>query len=434
MKYYSTNHKAPIATLEEAVVNGLAPDRGLYMPEEINRLPEDFFEGIEHLRFQDIACVVADAFFGEDVEQDALREIVWDTLKFDCPVREVTPDIYSLELFHGPTLAFKDVGARFMARLLQYFLTCRGNDERINVLVATSGDTGSAVANGFLGVEGIHVYVLYPKGKVSPIQECQFTTLGKNITALEIDGVFDDCQRLVKSAFMDSDLNRHMRLTSANSINVARFLPQAFYYFNAYARMKELGKADQLVMCVPSGNFGNITAALFGHRMGLPIKRFIAANNSNDVFYQYLQTGEYHPQPTRQTLANAMDVGDPSNFARVIDLYEGDHDRIASLISGAAYTDYSIRAAMRGCYQENGYLCDPHGACGYQALKDLLQPGETGVFCETAHPAKFKEKVDETLGIDTQIPDRLAAFMRGTKQSVELSSCFDDLKQYLLKQ
>ena len=434
MRYYSTNHQAPMATLEEAVVNGLAPDRGLYMPETIHPLPDEFFEGIEHLRFQDIACVVADAFFGEDVEQDALHEIVWDTLQFDCPVVEVTPTIYSLELFHGPTLAFKDVGARFMARLLQYFLTCRGNDERINVLVATSGDTGSAVANGFLGVEGIHVYVLYPKGKVSPIQECQFTTLGQNITALEIDGVFDDCQRLVKSAFMDSELNRHMRLTSANSINVARFLPQAFYYFNAYARMKELGKADRLVVCVPSGNFGNITAALFGHRMGLPISRFIAANNSNDVFYQYLQTGEYHPQPTRQTLANAMDVGDPSNFARVIDLYGGSHERIASLIGGAAYTDYSIRAALRECYESHHYLCDPHGACGYQALKDLLLPGETGVFCETAHPAKFKEKVDATVGTDTAIPERLAAFMRGTKQSVALGKDFGDLKAYLLKQ
>ncbi len=434
MRYYSTNHQAPMATLEEAVVNGLAPDRGLYMPETIHRLPDEFFKGIEHLRFQDIACVVADAFFGEDVEQDALHEIVWDTLQFDCPVVEVTPTIYSLELFHGPTLAFKDVGARFMARLLQYFLTCRGNDERINVLVATSGDTGSAVANGFLGVEGIHVYVLYPKGKVSPIQECQFTTLGQNITALEIDGVFDDCQRLVKSAFMDSELNRHMRLTSANSINVARFLPQAFYYFNAYARMKELGKADRLVVCVPSGNFGNITAALFGHRMGLPISRFIAANNSNDVFYQYLQTGEYHPQPTRQTLANAMDVGDPSNFARVIDLYGGSHERIASLIGGAAYTDYSIRAALHECYESHHYLCDPHGACGYQALKDLLLPGETGVFCETAHPAKFKEKVDATVGTYTAIPERLAAFMRGTKQSVALGKDFGDLKAYLLKQ
>ena len=433
MKYYSTNGNAPIADLHKAVVKGLAEDRGLYMPQEIKKLPKAFFDDIQDMTFQNIAYNVASAFFGEDVDLDALQDIVYDTLQFDCPVVKVKDNIYSLELFHGPTLAFKDVGARFMARLLQYFIRMEGKSDLVNVLVATSGDTGSAVANGFLGVEGIHVYVLYPKGKVSPIQECQFTTLGQNITALEIDGVFDDCQRLVKSAFMDPDLNRHMRLTSANSINVARFLPQAFYYFNAYARMKELGKADRLVVCVPSGNFGNITAALFGHRMGLPISRFIAANNSNDVFYQYLQTGEYHPQPTRQTLANAMDVGDPSNFARVIDLYGGSHERIASLIGGAAYTDYSIRAALRECYDSHHYLCDPHGACGYQALKDLLQPGETGVFCETAHPAKFKEKVDATVGTDTAIPDRLAAFMRGTKQSVALGKDFGDLKEYLLK-
>ena len=434
MRYYSTNHQAPMATLEEAVVNGLAPDRGLYMPETIHRLPDEFFEGIEHLRFQDIACVVADAFFGEDVEQDALHEIVWDTLQFDCPVVEVTPTIYSLELFHGPTLAFKDVGARFMARLLQYFLTCRGNDERINVLVATSGDTGSAVANGFLGVEGIHVYVLYPKGKVSPIQECQFTTLGQNITALEIDGVFDDCQRLVKSAFMDSELNRHMRLTSANSINVARFLPQAFYYFNAYARMKEQGRADNLVMCVPSGNFGNICAALFGHQMGLPIKRFIAANNANDIFFKYLQTGKYEPKPSKQTLANAMDVGDPSNFARIYDLYGKSHEKITSLISGATYSDDQIRQTMRECYEDTKYILDPHGACGFQALADGLNPGEVGVFCETAHPAKFKEKVDEILGIDVEIPERLANFMKGQKQSVPMTKDFSDFKQYLMKQ
>lgn len=433
MKYYSTNHQAPVANLRKAVVKGLAEDRGLYMPEEIYKLPQAFIDDMPAMRFQDIAYNVASQFFGDDVDLDGLQDLVYDTLSFDCPVVKVKDNIYSLELFHGPTLAFKDVGARFMARLLQYFIRGERKGETVNVLVATSGDTGSAVANGFLGVDGIDVYVLYPKGKVSPIQECQFTTLGQNITALEIDGVFDDCQRLVKSAFMDPDLNRHMRLTSANSINVARFLPQAFYYFNAYARMKELGKADRLVVCVPSGNFGNITAALFGHRMGLPINRFIAANNSNDVFYQYLQTGEYHPQPTRQTLANAMDVGDPSNFARVIDLYGGSHERIASLIGGAAYTDYSIRAALRECYDSHHYLCDPHGACGYQALKDLLQPGETGVFCETAHPAKFKEKVDATVGTDTAIPDRLAAFMRGTKQSVALGKDFGDLKEYLLK-
>ena len=318
MKYYSTNHQAPTATLEKAVVKGLAEDRGLYMPETIKALPREFLDNIEKYSFQEIAYTVADAFFGEDVEADALKKIVYDTLAFDCPVVKVEDNIYSLELFHGPTLAFKDVGARFMARLLQYFIkkqaasttidarisqgtaatgsVCCCNtatNGTVNVLVATSGDTGSAVANGFLGVDGIHVYVLYPKGKVSKIQESQFTTLGKNITAIEVDGVFDDCQALVKNAFMDAELNQHMRLTSANSINVARFLPQAFYYFNAYARMKEQSLADNLVMCVPSGNFGNICAALFGHAMGLPIKRFIAANNANDIFYQDLQPAQY---------------------------------------------------------------------------------------------------------------------------------------------
>ena len=434
MKYYSTNGKAPIADLHKAVVKGLAEDRGLYMPERINKLPQAFFDNIEKMSFQEIAYTVASAFFGEDVDPDALHDIVYDTLSFDCPVVQVKDSIYTLELFHGPTLAFKDVGARFMARLLQYFIRQEQGNQQVNVLVATSGDTGSAVANGFLGVDGIHVYVLYPKGKVSPIQECQFTTLGKNITAIEVNGVFDDCQALVKSAFMDAELNQHMKLTSANSINVARFLPQAFYYFNAYAHMKEQGKANNLVMCVPSGNFGNICAALFGHQMGLPIKRFIAANNANDIFYKYLQTGKYEPKPSKQTLANAMDVGDPSNFARIYDLYGKSHEKITSLISGATYTDDQIRQTMRACYEDTKYILDPHGACGYQALTDGLQPGETGVFCETAHPAKFKEKVDEILSIDVEIPERLANFMKGQKQSVPMTKDFADFKQYLMKQ
>ena len=433
MKYYSTNKKAPMASLHEAVVKGLAGDRGLYMPERIKTLPQSFYDNIDRLSFHDIACTVADAFFGEDVPADDLRRIGCDTLSFDCPVVQVDENIYSLELFHGPTLAFKDVGARFMARLLQHFIR-QEKQERVNVLVATSGDTGSAVANGFLGVEGIHVYVLYPKGKVSKIQECQFTTLGQNITAIEVDGVFDDCQALVKQAFLDPDLNAHMRLTSANSINVARFLPQAFYYFNAYARMKALGKADRMVMCVPSGNFGNITAGLFGHVMGLPISRFIAANNANDIFYQYLQTGVYQPQPTKQTLANAMDVGDPSNFARVYDLYGGRHDAITAYISGATYADDDIRETMRECHARTGYVLDPHGACGYRALRDLLEEGETGVFCETAHPAKFKEKVDDILGTDIHIPQRLAEFMKGTKSTIQTSRQFDDFKAFLLKE
>ena len=444
MNYYSTNGKAPIADLQKAVVKGLAEDRGLYMPEEIKILPKVFFDNIQEMPFQQIAYNVASAFFGEDVDQDALQDIVYDTLSFDCPVVKVKDNIYALELFHGPTLAFKDVGARFMARLLRYFTQSRQDAQNslINVLVATSGDTGSAVANGFLGVEGIHVYVLYPKGKVSPIQECQFTTLGKNITAIEVDGVFDDCQALVKSAFMDEELNAHMKLTSANSINVARFLPQAFYYFNAYARMKALGKANNFVMCVPSGNFGNICSALFGHAMGLPVKRFIAANNANDIVYKYLQSGKYEPKASVQTLANAMDVGDPSNFARIINLYsqnnkltpEATHHRITNLISGATYSDDQIRETMRQCYKETGYILDPHGACGYQALVDGLQPDEIGVFCETAHPAKFKEKVDEILGIDVEIPDRLAAFMKGEKQSVPMTKEFEDFKKYLMNQ
>ena len=434
MKYYSTNGKAPLASLEKAVVKGLAEDRGLYMPERIGKMPKVFFDDMSSMSFQDIAYNVASNFFGEDVDEDALQEIVYDTLSFDCPVVKVTDNIYSLELFHGPTLAFKDVGARFMARLLGYFIGKSGKSELVNVLVATSGDTGSAVANGFLGVEGIHVYVLYPKGKVSPIQECQFTTLGQNITAIEVDGVFDDCQALVKSAFMDDELNKHMKLTSANSINVARFLPQSFYYFNAYARMKEKLNGNKLVMCVPSGNFGNICSALFGHEMGLPIDRFIAANNANDVFYNYLQTGQYNPKASVQTLANAMDVGDPSNFARIYDLYGKSHQRISQLISGATYSDEQIAETMRQCYNETGYILDPHGACGYRALKEGLREGEVGVFCETAHPAKFKEKVDAILGTDIEIPARLRAFMDGEKQSVEMSKEFADFKQYLMKQ
>ena len=443
MKYYSTNGKAPVADLQKAVVKGLAEDKGLYMPERIEKLPQAFFDDIVKMKFQEIAYNVAANFFGEDVDMDGLMDLVYDTLTFDCPVVKVEENIYALELFHGPTLAFKDVGARFMARLLQYFLRQSGDGSKtVNVLVATSGDTGSAVANGFLGVEGIHVYVLYPKGKVSKIQESQFTTLGRNITAIEVDGVFDDCQALVKAAFMDDELNKHMRLTSANSINVARFLPQAFYYFNAYARMQEIVNSKSLVMCVPSGNFGNICSALFGHEMGLPIKRFIAANNANDVFYQYLMTGQYNPQASVQTLANAMDVGDPSNFARILNLYsknntltpEETHQRITSLISGATYSDQQIADTMRQCYEQTGYVLDPHGACGYRALKEQLKSGEVGVFCETAHPAKFKENVDRILGTDIEIPERLAAFMKGQKQSVQMSKDFADFKNYLLSQ
>ena len=433
MLYYSTNGKAPLATLEKAVLKGLAEDRGLYMPERINTLPQSFFDGIGDLTFQQIACTVADAFFGEDVPTDDLHRIVCDTLSFDCPIVHVCGNIHALELFHGPTLAFKDVGARFMARLLQYFIRKEGGvGQQVSVLVATSGDTGSAVANGFLGVEGIQVYVLYPKGKVSPIQECQFTTLGRNITAVEVDGVFDDCQALVKNAFMDAELNARLKLTSANSINVARFLPQSFYYFNAYAQMQRQGLADHLVICVPSGNFGNICSALFGKKMGLPVTRFIAANNANDIFLQYLKTGVYTPRPSVQTIANAMDVGDPSNFARVYDLYGKSHAAICADISGAAYTNAQIADTIRQIHAQTSYLCDPHGACGCRALLEGLRPGEQGVFLETAHPAKFKDTVEPIIGASVPIPPRLAAFMQGRKQSVPMPNDFDAFKQYLL--
>lgn len=431
MKYYSTNRQAADASLEEAVVKGLASDKGLFMPYEIKPLPASFYDEIDRLSFQEIACRVAGAFFGDDIPADTLDQIVCDTLSFDVPAVKVKENIYSLELFHGPTLAFKDVGARFMARLLGYFIR-KERKKQVNVLVATSGDTGSAVANGFLGVDGIHVYVLYPKGKVSEIQEKQFTTLGQNITAIEVDGTFDDCQALVKNAFMDKELNAHMQLTSANSINVARFLPQAFYYFYAYAQLKKLGKADNLVVCVPSGNFGNITAGLFGKRMGLPVSRFIAANNRNDIFYQYLKTGQYNPRPSVSTIANAMDVGDPSNFARILDLYHGSHEAICAEISGATYTDEQIRETVREVYDETGYLLDPHGACGYRALSEGLKPGETGVFLETAHPAKFLQTVEDIIGAEVKIPEKLQAFMRGTKQSIQMGKDFASFKGYLL--
>ena len=442
MQYYSTNNPTTRESLETAVVKGLAADRGLYMPTSIRPLPQEFFDNIQDMSLQEISFRVAECFFGEDIPAEDLRQIVYDTMSFDIPAVRVTDNIYSLELFHGPTLAFKDVGARFMARLLGYFNKKQGGDRLVNVLVATSGDTGSAVANGFLGVPGIHVYVLYPKGKVSPIQECQFTTLGQNITAIEVEGVFDDCQAMVKSAFMDEELNQHMKLTSANSINVARFLPQSFYYFWAYAQLKKQGiavngtpsaVAPKLVACVPSGNFGNICSALFGRRMGLPIDRFIAANNANDIFYNYLQSGQYNPRPSTATIANAMDVGDPSNFARILDLYGHSHEAITEHISGATYTDGQIASTMRQCLSETGYQLDPHGACGYQALKEGLRPGEVGFFLETAHPAKFKQVVDDICHTDVEIPARLAAFMQGEKQSVPMPNDFSVFKQFLMK-
>ncbi len=435
MKYYSTNRNTAPVSLKEAVIKGLAADNGLFMPEQINKFAPSFFDSIQNLAFQEIAFEVAKNFFADDIEESKLKEIVFDTLNFDCPVARVTSSIFSLELFHGPTLAFKDVGARFMARVLNYFLS--EQDKLVHVLVATSGDTGSAVANGFLGVEGIHVHVLYPKGKVSRIQESQFTTLGKNITALEIDGTFDDCQHLVKTAFLDKEINKKLVLTSANSINVARFLPQAFYYFNAYARLKEPGALEnkELVFSVPSGNLGNITAGLFAREMGLPAAQFISANNENCVVFEYLNTGKYYPRASVETIANAMDVGAPSNFARILDLYHNSHETISGIIKGYKYSDEEIRETVKKVYLETNYLCDPHGACGYRALDEHLSENQIGVFLETAHPAKFTETVEEIVGKgNVQMPEKLAAFMKGEKESIALPKSYSFFRDYLTQQ
>ena len=433
MKYYSTNKNNPEVTLKEAVIKGLAADNGLFMPERINKFEPSFFENIHNLSFQEIAFEVALKFFGDDIESSTLKTIVYDTLQFDCPLVKVTNNIYSLELFHGPTLAFKDIGARFMARLLSHFMTNR--EKQINVLVATSGDTGSAVANGFLDVEGIHVYVLYPKGKVSKIQESQFTTLERNITALEIEGTFDDCQHLVKSAFLDKELNEKLVLTSANSINVARFLPQSFYYFNAYAQLQKQGllKDKSLVFSVPSGNLGNITAGLFAYEMGLPIHHFIAANNANSVVFDYLKDGEYTPRPSIETIANAMDVGAPSNFARILDLYNHSHAEISQILKSYTYSDEQIRETIKRVYDQYDYLCDPHGACGFKSLEESLDEDQVGVFLETAHPAKFLETVEKIVGKgNVELPEKLSDFMRGKKKSIELNNQFATFKSYLL--
>ena len=406
MKYYSTNRRTPEVSLREAVVASMAPDNGLYMPERIERLPDAFFDGIARLDLHRIACRVADAFFGEEIEPETLRRIVRDTFCFDIPVVRVDDGIWALE--------------------------GRDDERPVTVLVATSGDTGGAVANGFLGVEGIDVVVLYPKGRVSDIQEKQFTTLGRNVTALEIEGTFDDCQRLVKSAFADTELKRRMRLTSANSINVARFLPQTFYFFHAYAQLRAQGVTSPIVVSVPSGNFGNLTAGLFARRMGLPVDRFIAANNANDTFYEYLRTGSYRPRPSVPTLANAMDVGDPNNFARILDLYGRSLDALRADVAAFRCDDDQIRATVADTFARTGYLLDPHGACGYRALRDGLRDGETGIFLETAHPAKFLDTVESITGRPVEIPQRLQEFVKGEKRTVALGAEFEAFKEYLL--
>lgn len=434
MKYYSTNGFVSGVLLKEAVIKGLASDNGLFMPEYIPKIPQAFFKNISGLSLPEISFAVACTFLGDDVDSLVLKDIVFESLNFDIPLIKVTDRKYVLELYHGPTLAFKDVGARFMARLLAHFNAEDNNQRPVNVLVATSGDTGGAVANGFLNVPGVQVYVLYPKGKVSHIQESQFTTLGQNITSIEINGTFDDCQTMVKQAFMDVEINNHLKLTSANSINLARLLPQMFYYFYAYA---QLAKAEDvcrtdIVVSVPSGNFGNLTAGLIAKRMGLPIKRFIAANNSNDVVYEYLQTGQYNPRKSVPTIANAMDVGNPSNFSRILDLYGKSYDAIAKDVVGAKYSDLEIGKILMDTFRREHYLLDPHGAVGYGALRDNLQDGEVGICLETAHPAKFKEIVENIIGEDVDVPQRLLALVHKPKKSISMSADFNTFKEYLL--
>ncbi|HET9052654.1 MAG TPA: threonine synthase, partial [Cyclobacteriaceae bacterium] len=407
MNYYSTNNKSHQVSLKDAVLKGLAPDKGLYMPESIPVLSKAFFDSLPEKSFQEIAFEVAHAIVQNDVPADELKRIVNHTITFDAPLVEIEKNIFSLELFHGPTLAFKDFGARFMSQLLGYF--AREEKREIVILVATSGDTGSAVANGFLGVPGTKVVVLYPSGKVSDIQEKQFTTLGQNITALEIDGSFDDCQRLVKQAFLDEELTQKFFLTSANSINIVRLIPQSFYYFYAWSRLKD---KSNVVFAVPSGNFGNLTAGLIAKRMGLPINHFIASTNRNDIVPEYLQTGAFNPRPSQSTISNAMDVGNPSNFARMMDLYNNDLNTIKSGITGYTFSDEETKQVMQDVYKKSNYVLDPHGAVGYLGLKKYFSENNdaTGVFLETAHPAKFLEVVEDVLKQKITIPEKLVAF------------------------
>ncbi|MCK5136243.1 MAG: threonine synthase [Bacteroidales bacterium] len=437
MDYYSTRNRALKFGLKEALMKGLAPDGGLFMPSRIPILSRGGLEELREMNLTQIALKLSELLFGEDIPGEDLKAIVEGAVNFDTPLVKVEEGIYALELFHGPTLAFKDVGARFLARLLGHFT--RDMKEDIHVLVATSGDTGSAVANGFLGVPGVKVHVLYPSGLVSPLQEKQFTTLGENISAVEVKGTFDDCQKLVKEAFMDQELAGQITLTSANSINLARFLPQAFYYFRAWAQMDPETRTDpetQLFFSVPSGNYGNMTAGLVAREMGLPVHTFLSANNINDVVPVYLLTGKFKPRPSTATIANAMDVGDPSNFDRILDLFDHKHKWITTHMQGFSYSDHEIREIISRVYRKTGYLCDPHGATGYQAARTFMDdhPGYTGIFLETAHPAKFKESVEEVTGKPVEIPERLAVFADREKTSTPLKPAYRDFKSYLLNQ
>jgi threonine synthase len=427
MHLYSTKNRSHQVSLKEAVLRGLAPDNGLYMPTTVTQLPDTFFQSLHEKSFAEISFEVARHLIGDDLPQKELKRIVEHTVQFDAPLVELEKNVYALELFHGPTLAFKDFGARFMSQLLGYF--AREEKKEIVILAATSGDTGSAVANGFLGVKGTRVVVLYPKGKVSLIQEKQFTTLGENVTAIEVDGTFDDCQTLVKTAFQDDDLRSEFFLTSANSINIARLIPQSFYYFYAVSRLLRLGKP--IVFSVPSGNFGNLTGGLLAKKMGLPIDHFVVATNRNDVVPEFLATKKFKPRPSVQTISNAMDVGNPSNFERILEIFEHDFDKIKAWISAFGISDRETLDAMKSVKSKYGYVLDPHGAVGYVGLKKYGQSDHIGVFLETAHPAKFLEVVEEALEEKIEIPPSLQKFMAGQKHVVDLQNNFYEFKSKL---
>ncbi len=429
MNYYSLNNKTTKVSFQEAVIKGLAPDKGLYFPEMINELPKSFFDAIENLSNEEIAFEAIKQFVGTEIPESELKQILKETLSFDFPLVKIEENIFSLELFHGPTMAFKDVGARFMSRCLAYFN--KDINQNNTVLVATSGDTGGAVASGFLGVKGVEVVILYPSGKVSDIQERQLTTLGQNITALEVDGVFDDCQDMVKKAFLDDELN-HKNLTSANSINIARWLPQMFYFFFAYKKLKKYNQ--QVVVSCPSGNFGNICAGIMAKKLGLPIAHFVASTNSNDTVPRFLENGKYNPKPSIATISNAMDVGNPSNFVRIQELYSNDLKAFEKDFSSYTYTDEETKFAMKNIHVNSGYIAEPHGTVGYLGLKKEMQnySESIGFFLETAHPIKFLDVVEPVLNIKLEIPKQIESVLNKEKVSIKIKS-YEDLKSYLNK-
>jgi threonine synthase len=431
MKYYSLQHKAPQASFREAVIRGIAPDRGLYFPENITPLSDSFFKNIKSLSNQEIAFQAIQQFVGDEIDEKSLRAIIAETVSFDFPMVKLSKNVTSLELFHGPTMAFKDVGARFMALCLGHFAENSEKKQDVTVLVATSGDTGGAVASGFLGVEGVKVVILYPSGKVSDIQEKQLTTLGQNITALEVDGSFDDCQRMVKTAFLDQDIISKKQLTSANSINVARWLPQLFYFLFAYKQLEDTSKP--LVFSVPSGNFGNICAGMIAHKLGMPVTQFIASVNSNDVVTRFMESGEYTPKPSVATISNAMDVGDPSNFIRIRKIFKNDFESLSKKLTSYSFTDSETRSAIKSIYETYNYIADPHGAVGYLGLQKFLQsnPEIQGVFLETAHPIKFLDVVEGVIAKKIPLPPDIESLILKEKKSILIKN-YQEFKAYMM--